>query len=109
MVSTLGCSNGRVAIVGRIRLPLSPRGPSGYRTFVVVLIGNGSFSSRDNHPTEDGIRNLTWCQALAAVTMGSVAATAGTRSAGMELPAVTMLPVLGSKLNMRSNLSVQGV
>ena len=41
--------------------------------------------------------------------IGSVAATLGTRSVGIVLPAVTMLPVVGSKVKMRSNFSTHGV
>src|SRR5438067_12837586 len=47
--------------------------------------------------------------ACEAGMMGRVAATAGTKSVGIEVPAVTKLPVLGSKPYNRSNLSTQGV
>ncbi len=47
--------------------------------------------------------------AAVAVMMGSVAATAGAKSVGMEEPAVTMLPDFGSKVNIRSNFSTHGV
>src|SRR3989442_13221214 len=47
--------------------------------------------------------------ACEAETIGRVDATAGTKSVGIEVPAVTTLPVVGTKPNSRSDFSTQGV
>jgi hypothetical protein len=55
------------------------------------------------------IRLRSGSPAWVAVMIGRLAATLGTRSDGMLLPATTMLPVGGSNVNMRLNFSTQGV